>query len=73
MVHQYIGGIIHRSEDGPYIVASMFEHAFLRMGKIIRSLKYLTFNEYSGDPQTENLVTRNIKLLTFDCPISEWL
>ena len=24
----YIGGIVHTSEDGPYIGASMFEHAF---------------------------------------------
>ena len=36
-MNPYIGGMVHTSEDGPYIGAPMFEHAFQRMATFICS------------------------------------
>ena len=55
-MNPYIGGMVHRSEDGPYTGAPyMFEHAFRHLATFICSLLFVLYNNVFSFPKRAEL------------------
>ena len=63
--HPYIRGVVHTSEDGPYIGAPMFEHAFRCMAMCIRCLNYHSVFHSTLSGKTLNRLAHTITHLHF--------